>query len=113
VIGADRITGKPIGGDAHLEQSLGDLLSTPIGSRVMRRDYGVDLGSIIDAPLSPRTVVDFFMAAAEAIGKWEPRYTLRRVQVADATREGAVQVTLSGVSDGRQTDTGVLIQVTR
>jgi len=49
------------------------------------------------------------MACAEAIGAWEPRYRLRRVQVSDAGPDGAVTVSLSGVVDGRQTDSGVVI----
>lgn len=110
MIGMGRSDGRSLGGDAHLQQSLGDLLTTPKGSRVMRRDYGVDLGALIDAPLGQRTAVDFFMACAEAIGRWEPRYALRRVQVSGAGPDGAVEVSLSGVVDGRQTDTGVVIQ---
>ena len=109
MIGMGRGDGRALGGDAHLQQSLADLLTTPKGSRVMRRGYGVDLGALIDAPLGQRTAVDFFMACAEAFGEWEPRYRLRRVQVADAGPDGAVTVSLSGVVDGRQTDAGVVI----
>lgn len=34
----DRTTGKAIGELAHLRQSVGDILTTPIGSRVMRHE---------------------------------------------------------------------------
>ena len=33
----NRTTGTAISGLEHLRQSVGDILSTPIGSRVMRR----------------------------------------------------------------------------
>jgi phage baseplate assembly protein W len=36
--GMSRFTGRSLGGDAHLRQSVADILATPLGSRVMRRD---------------------------------------------------------------------------
>lgn len=36
----DRATGLAISELAHLRQSMGDILTTPIGSRVMRHEYG-------------------------------------------------------------------------
>lgn len=109
MIGMDRSDGRSLGGDAHLQQSLAVLLTTPKGARVMRRDYGVDLTALIDAPLGQRTAVDFFMACAEAVARWEPRFALRRVRISDAGPDGAATVTLSGVVDGRDTETGVVI----
>ena len=40
LVGMDRVTGKAIGRDEHIPQSIGDILQTPKGTRVMRRDYG-------------------------------------------------------------------------
>ena len=82
--GIDRHTGAPITDVAHLAQSVGVLLNTPVGSRVLRRDYGSDLPRLLDAPINGTTVVDLYVAAAEAIDLWEPRLDLRRVAVADA-----------------------------
>lgn len=95
MIGMDRTTGGPLDGDAHLVQSITDILTTPIGSRVMRREYGSDLPDLIDAPISSETVVDVFQAAAEAIARWEPRFNLSRVQVLDAT-PGQMVLELAG-----------------
>ena len=50
--GMDRNTGRTLDGDAHLAQSIGDILTTPLGSRVMRRDYGSMLFELIDQPLN-------------------------------------------------------------
>lgn len=50
--GMDATTGKPLSGDAHLAQSVADILTTPIGSRVMRRSYGSLIPSLIDAPIN-------------------------------------------------------------
>lgn len=108
MIGMARASGRRLDGDAHLAQSLGDLLTTPIGSRVMRRDYGCDLPALIDAPANGATFVAWVAAIAEAVAKWEPRLTLRRVRV-DAREPGRAEITLSGLIEGRETETGVVI----
>ena len=76
--GMDRTTGKAIDGNAHLAQSLGDLLSTPLGSRVMREDYGSMLFELVDQPLNGATTLLAYAASALAIRAWEPRYRPRR-----------------------------------
>ncbi|MGR3435272.1 MAG: GPW/gp25 family protein [Shimia sp.] len=82
--GLDRNKGRAIAGNAHLAQSITDILTTPIGSRVMRRDYGSELPNLIDHPINGETVVDVMIATAEALDLWEPRITVERVEVADA-----------------------------
>ena len=47
----NNITGESIDGLAHLKQSVNDILTTPIGSRVMRRDYGCGLVELLDSPI--------------------------------------------------------------
>ncbi len=39
--GMNANTGKELEGIEHLKQSIIDILTTPIGSRVMRRDYAI------------------------------------------------------------------------
>nr|VFK47168.1 MAG: hypothetical protein BECKTC1821D_GA0114238_104214 [Candidatus Kentron sp. TC] len=39
--GMSAFTGKHFSDIAHLRQSITDILTTPIGSRVMRREYGL------------------------------------------------------------------------
>lgn len=97
--GLDRHTIEVLTDDAHLTQSIGDILSTPIGSRVLRRDYGSDLPLLIDAPINPETMIDLFHATAVALDKWEPRFKLRRVEIADA-RSGYVDLRLTGEVSG-------------
>lgn len=52
-IGMDRNSGQTLGDLEHIRQSVRDILITPIGSRVMRRDYGSLLSALIDQPQSP------------------------------------------------------------
>jgi phage baseplate assembly protein gpV len=44
----------PLDGDAHLVQSCEDIVTTPLGTRVMRRDYGCLLAEL-DRPLNRAT----------------------------------------------------------
>jgi phage baseplate assembly protein W len=53
--GMNRTTGAPLDGDAHLAQSCEDIVTTPLGTRVMRRDYGCLLAELVDRPLNRAT----------------------------------------------------------
>ncbi|NDV27716.1 GPW/gp25 family protein [Desulfovibrio sp. JC010] len=77
-------TGKPLAGYAHLHQSIQDILTTPINTRVMRREYGSDVPDLIDAPMNADTLIDVFAAVAVALDRWEPRFRLEQVFVTSA-----------------------------
>ena len=80
--GTNNETGKELTGLAHLRQSVRDILTTPIGTRVMRREYGSRLMELVDAPLTPATLTEIYAAAAEALGRWEPRLRVERIKAA-------------------------------
>ena len=98
--GLDRHTGALLAPDAHLAQSIHDILSTRIGSRVMRRGYGSALPDIIDQPINGETLIDVYQATAEALDLWEPRLKLTRVEIVSAAA-GAVDLRLYGDVDHR------------
>ncbi|GKS83214.1 GPW/gp25 family protein [Acidovorax sp. SUPP1855] len=77
----NRTTGRSLAGLEHLRQSVGDILTTPIGSRVMRREYGSLLPELIDQPDNPATQIRVFAAVAGALMRWEPRLRLTRVSI--------------------------------
>tara|TARA_R110002167_G_scaffold12963_4_gene54860 strand:- start:8854 stop:9204 length:351 start_codon:yes stop_codon:yes gene_type:complete len=81
--GISRMTGRALDANSieHLVQSIGDILTTPIGSRVLRRTYGSELPDLIDQPLNPRTRMRIFAATAMALLRWEPRIRLKRVSL--------------------------------
>lgn len=95
MIGMSRHTGLAIDGDAHLAQSITDILTTPIGTRVMRRHYGSELPQLLDAPMNGETLVDVFAAVADALDRWEPRLRLKRVEVTSAV-SGSLELLLEG-----------------
>lgn len=80
-VGLSAVDGRAISGEAHLTQSLRDIITTPIGSRVMRRDYGSRVPRLLDAPMTRGLVA----AVAEAVAAWEPRIQLKRVVVTEIT----------------------------
>lgn len=90
-----RSTGKTVEGLEHLKQSIIDILTTPIGSRVMRRDYGSRLFELIDAPVNRETLVDYYAAVAEALDLWEPRIQLQQVDITSAV-VGAITLSITG-----------------
>ncbi len=103
MIGIDKTTGKALSGLNHLKQSIIDILTTPIGSRVMRREYGSRLPRLVDAPLNSSTLVDLYSATAEALLRWEPRFKLMSVSAATAQSTGKIELNLTGeyLPDGK------------
>lgn len=81
ITGMDRTTGLRIEGDAHLAQSIEDLLTTRIGTRVMRRDYGCLLADLLGQPVDAALRVDAVQAVAMALAAWEPRVRLRTARI--------------------------------
>ena len=97
VIGMDANNGRAIDGLDHLRQSVRDILMTPLGSRVMRRDYGSGLFELIDANLTPLTLALIYAATVDALRKWEPRLRVTRVQaeaLPEALEGGRISITL-------------------
>jgi phage baseplate assembly protein W len=94
--GTNASDGKLLGGLDHLRQSITDILTTPLGSRVMRRDYGSRLPELVDAPMNAETIVDIYAATADALQQWEPRIQVTKVTVTSAVA-GAIELALSGI----------------
>lgn len=103
MIGMNGADGTPLSGIDHLRQSIRDILTTPIGSRVMRREYGSRLFQLVDRPTTPGLMVELYVATAEALERWEPRFKLTEVK-GESLAEGHVSLTLSGryLPDGRE-----------
>ena len=94
--GIDATSGRRLAGIDHLRQSIRDILTTPIGTRVMRRDYGSRLYQLVDAPLTRTTILDLYAATAEALATWEPRIDVQSIQATEADA-GSVVLSLTGI----------------
>lgn len=93
--GIENTSGKHLSGIDHLRQSITDILTTPIGTRVMRRDYGSRLYELVDAPINRALLVEIYTAVAEALGNWESRLELTRV-VVESIEPGSISIALEG-----------------
>lgn len=80
-MGMNAGTGRTLTGSKHIGQSIGRILSTPLGSRVMRRNFGSVVPDLVDQPMTPATILRLYSAAVVAIREWEPR-----VKVGNVTR---------------------------
>src|SRR3546814_925171 len=92
--GMDRNTGAALHGDAHLRQSVATILSTPIGTRVGRRDFGSLLPELIDQPMTSANILRLYAATAVALSRWEDRLRLRRVSLSPGANRGAATITI-------------------
>jgi len=77
-------------------QSIRKILTTSIGTRVMRREFGSELMSLIDAPMEGRVLLALYVATANAIARWEPRYRLSKVTLMQANAQGKISLRLDG-----------------
>lgn len=90
-------TGRAVAGIEHLRQSIVDILTTPIGSRVARRTYGSLLPELIDQPDNGTTRVRLFAATAGALMRWEPRLRVSRITLDRTETAGQVVIDIEGL----------------
>ncbi|WP_062785010.1 GPW/gp25 family protein [Novosphingobium capsulatum] len=98
--GMNRATGEPLSGDDHLEQSCEDIISTPLGTRTMRRDYGCILADVVDRPLNRATTLLASMGIALALARWEPRIVVRQVTISGELASGQAVAEITGTKAG-------------
>lgn len=85
VKGMSRSTGQHIDQTNHILQSVRDILMTPIGSRVMRRDYGSLLPFLIDSPINAYFIMQLRASVIHALMRWETRVTPTRIELVTDT----------------------------
>ncbi|MFT4314709.1 MAG: GPW/gp25 family protein [Wolbachia pipientis] len=94
--GMSNKTGKELERIEHLKQSIIDILTTPVNSRIMRRSYGSRLLELVDKPINRDLTLEIYAATAEALGKFERRFKLEKVKI-EGVKEGRVTLNLEGV----------------
>lgn len=103
MIGMNTATGRALSGLSHLYQSIAQILTTPRGSRLARRDFGSDLFELVDGPLNGVQRTRLYAATAAALMRWEPRLKLTRVSLdLSEGMEGTATLTIEGTT----TETG-------
>lgn len=93
--GMNMNTGKALSGDEHLKQSIRDILTTPIGSRVMRRSYGSGIFGLTDQPINALLKAKLQVSIADALRRYEPRVRFTRIQV-DQIKDQHIELDIEG-----------------
>ncbi len=86
--GMCRKTGKWLRGEDHIKQSVVDILTTRIGERVLRRNYGGVLTELIDRPMQPAFIAQYAVEIAQNLDEWEPRVSLKNIALMEGDNQG-------------------------
>lgn len=98
--GMNARTGLAMSEDEHIAQSIGDILTTAIGSRVTRRPYGSIVPELIDQPGNAATTLRLMAGCVSAINRWEPRVRINRITLSTAM-DGTSVADIQGIrTDG-------------
>ncbi|UNM21705.1 GPW/gp25 family protein [Pseudomonas sp. ArH3a] len=92
----NRQTGGAIGTLDHIAQSMTDILTTRIGTRIARREYGSLLPELVDHPFNDVTRLRVYSGTVMALMRWEPRVSLSRVQFLGANLQGESVLDVEG-----------------
>lgn len=95
--GFDAMTGKPLSGWAHCVQSIWVILTTRIGSRVMRRAFGSLVPELQDRNPTPRRIMQVYAVVAQALRDHEPGFRLRTIKLTRAGADGVYAFEMTGI----------------
>ncbi|MBF0195463.1 MAG: GPW/gp25 family protein [Magnetococcales bacterium] len=109
--GTNPKTGKASEGMENLKSRIRDILTTRIGTRVMRREYGSRLPEMVDQPVNQLWLLEAYSAVAEALDRWEPEIRLIQSKIVSVD-SGSITLDIIGeyLPEGREiTLDGILV----
>lgn len=95
--GMDAASGRLLTGWDHCVQSIGIVLTTRIGARIMRRAFGSAALELQDRNATPLRIMEIYVAIAAALKRWEPGFRLRSVRLVRGGADGAFAFEIAGV----------------
>ncbi|QHH99238.1 GPW/gp25 family protein [Acinetobacter dispersus] len=106
MIGMSRTTGRSINDAApyllHLRQSIHDILTTLVGTRICQRKYGSIVPDLIDQPCNEATKIRLFSATATALILFEPRVRITQIRIIKFEAAGSWELELVGITTFNQ-----------
>ncbi len=85
-----------VAGEDAVVQSIELILSTALGERQQRYEFGSELPRLVFQPITSALLVQIQEAARTALRDWEPRIQVREVRAeADPVLESKVNVTIA------------------
>ncbi len=102
--GMCRHTGRSLTGWDRIAQSLEVIFTTRLGTRIERRSFGSEGKNLLDKPGTRDTILDHYVAIAEAIDAFEPGVELNgfRLVHIDENGDGQIMVDVTETATGIQ-----------
>jgi phage baseplate assembly protein W len=102
-LGTDAATGKPLADFDHVVQSIGIILTTGIGERVMREWFGYPGLALLGELANEQTILRFWNAVVTALTvlqvnglPTEPRFRIVKINSTRIDRSGLYEVQVEG-----------------
>jgi Phage baseplate assembly protein W len=93
--GQDGIHVRMVTNEEDIEESLGIILSTQLGERIMHQDFGADMQSFLYKPMSVSVQTKMKQIIFDAIYEYEPRVIPDKLVVTNQTLEGKIILDIS------------------
>ncbi|MFI9550365.1 GPW/gp25 family protein [Nonomuraea endophytica] len=99
-----------VGGEQVVMQSIGLIVRTALGERVMRPDFGADADRHVFEPRSEQTCFRLAFEVRQALLRFEPRVIVDRVEALPAgTEENRIDVTIEFRIDSHRRPTSLVL----
>lgn len=95
--GRDARTGRMLRGFAHVEQSIGFILTTFLEERVMLLEFGAGIVRHLGRNITPALAIAIYRDAVKEVHRWEPEYRIRQIQLVTVTRTGTLGLGTRGL----------------
>ena len=96
-LGISRVDGSILVGWPHCQQSIWDILTTRLNSRVMLLNYGAGVADLLDRPGNQQVIALWFASITTAIYMWEPGFRVTNFAIMGASNDGHYQLDLTGI----------------
>ena len=94
--GVNAQTGRMLEGMEHVEQSIGKILYTWQGERVMREWFGNPGLALLGENMTERTILKWFNICWMLLELFEPRFVITKFDVIDLERGGTADFRMHG-----------------
>ena len=95
----------------EVEQAIHIILSTALGERVMRPEFGCRIHDLVFAPNDGQTAVQAERYVQEALARWEPRITVNSVVAMPGYQFAASQLLLRNDEQAHVLRTTLVIKI--
>ena len=85
-----------VSGPEDIDRSIGMILSTAKGERLMRPEFGCDIWDQLFDPINANTLGRMSEAVRESLSQWEPRVIIEEVRAEpDIDHDGKVAIAIT------------------